>query len=423
MSGTDFVSGRTLGAVYASEESSFCTAGTEVRCYPVAGSVEIQRMQAEINVSALRPRPWDAQDPVLGDKSATAKATFYLQPPTTRLDSSASSSDYADAACPSFTILRCLIGGLSAAVGTSVETGVTPSAASGATVEGTQGARLPSGQLCLLTDPDAAVGLVPARILTRSTDAVTWWPSLSGAPADESAIVVLPTFYPTRTNTRSLSLALAPTQASSRQELLNGGTGSLSLTFERDGLATFAVDLAFAQWTGPSSQSYLTTHAADPMAAPLACRTATLYLQAQATATRVNYVVDAAAVTLNLGNAHVKTLTGGTNGVRGVIRKENLNAPALEMELTGPDDSQIETWWSARTELSAMLFVTADYSGGRRCIVLDVPRAIIVGTPERSDGDGALTKMKWKLVAHLDDTTSGGGVELAEAPWRLGIGG
>ena len=421
MSGSDFVSGRTLGAVRVSEESAFCTTGTEIRCYPVVDTLEIVRTQAEIGVTALRPRPWDAQDPVLGDKAATAKATFYLQPPTTRADSSASSSDYADAACPSFVFLRCLIGGLSAAVGTSVETAVTPSAASGATVEGTQGDRLPAGQLCLLTDPTA--GLVPARILTRSTDAVTWWPSLSGAPADESAIVVLPTFYPTRTNTRSLSLALAPTQASSRQELLNGGTGSLSLSFERDGLATFSVDLAFAEWTGPSSQSYGTTHAADPAAAPLACRTATLYLQAQATTTRTNYIVDAAAVTLNLGNAHVATLTGGTNGKRGVIRKDNLAAPALEMDLTGPDDAQIETWWAARTELSAMLFITADYSGGRRAIVVDVPRCVIVGSPERMPGDGALTKMKFKLVAHLDDTTSGGGVELAEAPWRLGVGG
>lgn len=423
MSGTDFVAGRTLGAVRASEESSFCTPGTEVRCYPVVDTLEIARTQGEIPVTGLRPRPWDAQDPVLGDKAATAKATFYLQPPSTRLTDAASSSDYGDAACPNFILLRCLIGGFSAAVGTSVETGVTPSAASGATVAPSEGSRLPAGQLCLLTDPDAAVGLVPARILTRSTDAVTWWPSLSGSPADESPIVNLPTFYPTRTNTRSLSLALAPTQASSRQELLTGGTGSLAFAFERAGLASFSVDLAFAQWTGPSSQSYGTTHAADPAAAPLACRNATLYLQAQATTTRVNYIVDAASVTLNLGNAHTTTLTGGTNGKRGVIRKENLSAPALEMELTGPDDSQIETWWSDRTELSAMLFITADYSGGRRAIVLDVPRCVIVGTPERMPGDGSLVKMKWKLVAHLDDTTSGGGVELAEAPWRLGVGG
>ena len=66
MSGSDFVSGRTLGAVRVSEESAFCTTGTEIRCYPVVDTLEIVRTQAEIGVTALRPRPWDAQDPVLG---------------------------------------------------------------------------------------------------------------------------------------------------------------------------------------------------------------------------------------------------------------------------------------------------------------------------------------------------------------------
>lgn len=423
MSGTDFVSEKTLGACYVSEESAFCTAGTERRVYPVADAVEHTRTQTEIEVKALRPRPWDVQDPQLGFKGATAKLPLYLQPPTTRLDDAASSSNYGDAECPTFIVLRCLIGGQSSTLGTSVETASVAAADNGATVQGTQGDRLPAGQLCLLTDPDSSIGLVPARIQTRSTDAVTWYPSLSGAPADESPIVSLNTFYPTRTNTRSLSLGVAATQASSRQVRLLGGTGSLELSFERDGLVQCSADLAFASWTGPSSLSLSTAHAADPMAAPLAVRTATLLLQAQATTTRVNYIVDKATVALNLGNRHIQTLTGGTEGKRGVIRSEQLNERGLEMTLEGPDDAQIETWWAARTELTAMLYITADYSGGRRCIVVDVPRAIIVGVPPRAQGDGALEKMTFVLRAKLDDTTSGGGVELAEAPWRLGIGG
>ena len=421
MSGSDFVSGRTLGATYVSEESAFCTAGTERRLYPIADTVELGRSQTEIEVKGLRPRPWDVQDPVLGDKAATARLQCYVQPPSTRLDASASLTDYSDANAPLFVLLRCLIGGQSSTLGTSVETASVAAADNGATVEGSQGDRLPAGQLCLLTDPTD--GLVPARILTRSTDAVTWYPSLSSAPADESAIVSLNTFYPTRTNTRSLSLGVAATQASSRQVRLLGGTGSLELSFERDGLVQCSADLAFASWTGPSSLSLSTAHAADPMGAPLAVRTATLLLQAQGTTTRVNYIVDKATVALNLGNRHIQTLTGGTEGKRGVIRSEQLNERGLEMTLEGPDDSQIETWWAARTELTAMLYITADYSGGRRCIVVDVPRAIIVGVPSRAQGDGALEKMTFVLRAKLDDTTSGGGVELAEAPWRLGIGG
>lgn len=423
MSGTDFVSEKTLGACYVSEESAFCTAGTERRVYPVADAVEHTRTQTEIEVKALRPRPWDVQDPQLGFKGATAKLPLYLQPPTTRLDDAASSSNYGDAECPTFIVLRCLIGGQSSTLGTSVETASVAAADNGATVQGTQGDRLPAGQLCLLTDPDSSIGLVPARIQTRSTDAVTWYPSLSGAPADESPIVSLNTFYPTRTNTRTLSLALAPTQSSSRQVRLSGGTGSLELLFEREGLVQANADLAFASWAGPSSLSLSTAHAADPMAPPMAVRTCTLYLQAQGTTTRVNYVIDKVKCVLNLGNGHVNTLTGGTEGKRAAIRSQSLNERGCELTIEGPDDPQIETWLAARTELTAMLFVTADYSGGRRCIVLDVPRGILVGVPGRMGGEGNLEKMSFVLRSKLDDTTSGGGVELAEAPWRLGIGG
>jgi hypothetical protein len=421
MSGTDFVDGKELGAVYVSEEGSFATVGTERRLYPVAGSVEAVRAQTEVDVRGLRPRPWDYQAPVLGHESGTAKLTHYLQPGVTRLSDAASSADYGDALCPEFILLRCLVGAQSADIGTSVETAVVASTANSARVETGQGSRIPAGQLVQLTDPSA--GLVPARILTRSTDDVTWWPNLSSAPADESAIINLVTFYPSRTNTRSLSLALCATQASSRQARLLGGTGSLQLSFEREALAQVTADLAFADHALPSALGLSTSHVADPMAAPLACRTITLYLQDQSTTTRVNYAVDKVSAKVNLGNGHIKTLTGGTNGVRGVIRSQDLNSPAIELELEGPDDSQLETWWTNRTELSAMLFVQAEHTNGRRMIVLDVPRCVIVGVPATMQGEGNLAKSKWTLKAMLDDTTSGGGVELAEAPWRLGIGG
>lgn len=414
---TDIIAPSTLGSCYVSEESSFGTAGTERRCYPVADSIEYELTQAELDRKNLRTRPFDALDPVLGFKEATVKLGHYIQPPPTVLVVGATVDS--DASCPLAVFARCIFGAQSVFAGSTVlaSSGTT----SGFSTASGHGSRFPVGQLCLVTDPTD--GLVPARILTRSSDACTFYPNTSGSLADASALVNLWCFYPSRTNTSSLSVAVCAAQSSSHQFRFNGCTGSAEIKVERDGLAQIMFDLKAATWAGPSALSLSVADATDPMAAPLSCRNAVLYLQSQATTTRTNYKVDSFSAKLNFGNKHITTLTGGTEGKRAVVRADGVTDTFAEIDLTfALDTTPDSTWWASRTELTCMLWIYVDDSNNaRRSIVIDVPRAIVVGKPKHAKGADGLVKTTIKLRAKLDDSTAGG-TELAEAPFRLAIG-
>lgn len=414
---TDIVAPSTLGSCYVSEESAFGSTGTERRCYPVADSVEYDLTQAELDRKNLRARPFDALDPVKGFKDGSVKLGYYLQPPPTVLTTGATVDG--DASCPLAVLARCIFGAQSVFAGTTVL--ASSGTASAFSTASSHGSRFPVGQLCLVTDPTD--GLVPARILTRSSDACTFYPNASGSLADDSAVVNLWTFYPSRTNTKSLSVAVCAAQDSAHQMRLNGCTGTAEIKVERDGLAQVLFDLKAATWTGPEALSLSIADATDPMAAPLSCRNAVLYLQAQATTTRANFKVDSFTAKLNFGNKHLATLTGGTEGKRSTFRADGLTDTFAEIELTfahsmTPDS----TWWASRTELTCMLWLYVDDSNGaRRSIVIDVPRAIVVGKPKHAKGSDGLVKTTVTLRAKLDDSTTPG-TELAEAPFRLAIG-
>ncbi|MBL0219660.1 MAG: hypothetical protein IPQ07_38070 [Myxococcales bacterium] len=415
----DAIHPSTLGSCFVSEESSFCTTGTERRCFPMSDTLDYEATQAELDVKNLRPRPFDALDPVKGNKDGTVKLGYYLQPPPTVLTSGATVDG--DAACPLAVFARCIFGGQSVFAGTTVAAG--SGAVGGFTTATGHGSRFPAGQLCLVTDPDSSAGLVPARILTRSGDDVTFYPHVSGALADASPVVNLWTFYPTRTNGRSLSVAIAAAQASAHQWRFNGCTGSAEIKCEVGGLAQIMFDLKAANWEGPSDLSLSTADASDPMAAPLACRNAVLYLQAQGTTTRTNYKVDSFSAKLNFGNKHLTTLTGGTEGKRSVARVEGLTDTFAEIDVTfALDTTPDATWWAQRTKLAAMLWVLVDdANGARRTVLVDVAKGIVVGKPKHAKGADGLIKTTIKIRARLDDTTTPG-TELAEAPFRLATG-
>lgn len=413
----DVVGAKTLGSLYVSEESPFCALGTEVRAYPVEGTLEHAETQTELDRKPLIIRPWDYQDPVKGLKSGTVKAEYYLQPSAQVLNQALSPAVIAET--PLAVILRCLMGGESRTYGT-VES-ANP-LAGGCTVTAAEGARIPAGQIVLIEDPAAGTGLVPARILTQAVDAVTWWPALSGVIAAGAQIVNTWTWYPTRTNTRSLSVGIGTAQEANLQWRHRGCTGSFDLKLERDGLARIGVDLASATWAGPDALAYSVAHAADPMAAPIAMRNALVYLQPPATTTRVPYEVDACAIKLNLGNKHLETL-GGTEGRRGVMRATGLSNAFAEITLTVRchRDADI-TWWTNRTVLSCMLFAQAGAVSSERMVGFDAPTCIVVGKPAVVDATDDELKMTVVLRAKLDTTTTGGTTELAQAPFRLFVG-
>lgn len=414
---SDVVDASEIGASYISEETvTFGTAGTERRMHPVNKTAKMVFTQAEIETARLRARPWDASDTERGFKSATGSFEYYLQPAPTVLNAGATADT--DANAPLRVLLRCLMGGESVAAGSDVVASPSPTEG-GASVTNTQGDRFPEGQIVLLTDPTA--GLVPARILTRANDALTWWPNLSAAPATGADIVNSFTWYPTRTNTRSLSMAIANGQDANIQRRATGGTGTFKLMFPRDDCAKISFELAFASWTGPADLSLAITHAADPMADPIACRDAVLILQPIATTTRDNVAIDSIEFTLNLGLKHKETLTGGVEGRRGVVRSEKVSDAFCEFDVVTPYDSTWVTRWSEQTKLSGIFYVPVDTSTGRRVIGADLPRVVLVGKPDEIEGSDGLTKHKLHFRCLLDTSTSGtlDNEQLAQAPFRL----
>jgi hypothetical protein len=406
-----------LGTVHVSEESSFCTTGTERRCWPVTDSVEGVPTQEQIAVQSLDPFPFDPEDPIQGDKGGTVKLAYYLQPASTVLDAGATTPT--DAQAPLRVLLRCLFGGESIAAGSDVATGTSSHEV---TVTSGEGDRLPAGQLCAV-DTDATYGLEVCQVRSRATNDLTLYPYLSATPATGRDIINLITYYPTRSNTKSLSVGITGTNTS-RQWRFNGCTGGMTIKLERNALAVAEFDLKAATHTGPGSLSLATTRTADSMAEPLAVRNSICILQACSTTTRVNTAVEKFSATLNFGMSHLTGLTGVTEGKRGTFRSEGLPEAFAKYELEMPDNADVYTWYSDRTQLSLFFIVKVDTASGRRFVVVHSPQCVISEKPVEMKGEGNLAKVKVSLFAKLSDQCTGtlDNAELATAPFLLGIG-
>ena len=417
MAVSDIIHATHLGAVVVSEESPFGTTGTERRCFPVSDSCEIMPEQAEIEAPTMKIRPFDPAPPVLGMKSSSAKLSYYLQPAATILSAAATADT--DATAPLRVLMRCILGGESVFAGSDVATAVSSQSFG---VTATQGDRFPEGQIILVDTANNGT-FIPARVTSRITDDLLVHPYLSATPTVGGDIRNSYTWYVTRTNTKSLSLGLSTAQDSARQWRANGLTGGLEISIEKGALAVASFDLKGTTWTGPSALSISTSHAADTMAAPLACRNATVLLQAKTTTTRVAYAVDSAKVTLRPGNSHVEALTG-TEGVRGVYRTDGLAEAFADIELVIPYDTDHETWYQARTELLCMIMIPFSVSStSQRYLVIDAPRCIIIGKPKSAKGAGNLDKNTVMLRCLLDDTATGtlDNEQLAQAPLRIAL--
>jgi hypothetical protein len=414
----DHIHGSHIGAAWISEESGLCTAGTERRCYPVSDTVEITPTQASVDVKSLSSHVFDAETPILGDKGVTVKLSYYLQPPAT-VNTTGATPD-TDANAPLRILLRCVFGGESCTAGSTVATGTSESAI---TVDTGHGERMPAGKLIGVSTDDT-YGLELCQVRTRAGDDLALYPSLSGTPATGRTVVSLNCYYPTQTNSRSLSIALASLN-SSRQVRARGVTGKMGIKLEKNALAVVDFDLVGATFDGPGSLSLATTRGEDPQASPMTVRNAICWLQATSTTTRVNTPIDALAVELNFGNMHLTSLTGTTEGKRAVHRGENLVDSFAKITATLPDNADVYTWHEAGTELCFGFICKVDTSGGgRRFVALLASQCVIEAKPEPMKGEGQLAKVKVVLRAKVSEQCSGtlDVNDLARAPFVLGLG-
>lgn len=407
---------RHIGAAYVSAETVGATnpftTGTELRLHPVEGSLDFERMQAELNNNRLSARAWDARDPIKGLKSGTAKLECFLQPAPTVLGPAAVVDNAA--ATPTFTLLRAAFGDRVVAAGSDVATGT----AAELDVTATQGDRFPTGDIIAVVD--GANGLVPCVVRERDGDTLTVWPELSAAPGVGADVVNSWCFYPTRDNTRSFSLALASAASAARQYRFNGGATGIEIKVERGELCKIAFDMKFATWAGPSALALSTAVVADPMADPIPARNAKAFLQPRATTTRNCYPIDAMTLKLAPGTSPIETLTCGVEGVRGVARTEGLLETFCDFEVTFAADLDAESWWANRTALSFLFYAYTDTVAGRRMVTLSAQNVIVVTPPKHQKGAGNLEKTTVTLRAKLVTYLGTPDVEaLAEAPLVL----
>lgn len=408
----------TLSRCFFALETSFASGGTDVNAFPVAETLVPERNQTVVDVKTLKVRPNDTRDPVKSFQSGALKFSYLLQPATTVLTPLATVPTGANTP-PLWVLMEALFGGQSVAPGSLVASATSPTAFS---VTATQGNRFPAGQLCLVQDP--ANGLVACRITERATDAVKVWPALSANPTVGASIINAPTWYPSRTNSKSLRVRIANAQDSNYQWEFIGGTGSLEFKLSRGELAAADFDLQFAKYTGPSPLGLSTANATDSMDTPLVCRNAIVYLQDATATTRTEYPIEAISVKVNLGTKHLETLSGGTEGVRAVAKTEGLQDAVATAEITFRADRDADTvWYAAFTKLSAFVVIPVDTAGGRRAIIFDLPRCIVKNVPKFAKGPGNMVKCTIMLEARLDQGCTGtlDNAQLAEAGIRVAI--
>lgn len=407
-----------LGSCYFSEESTFGSTGTQRRAAPISDTVATKATQVMVDAMKLSPIPFDAVTPMPGDKGGEVSFGYYLQPSATLLDELGTAPT--DATMPGRIPLRVVFGGESIPdVGTQA---ATATSATQITADAGDGANFPAGQICAVYT-NSTVGLEVVQIRSRSTDTLTMYPALTATPATNADVVQMVNFYPTRTNSRSMSVSLS-SRNTDRQYTFNGCTGTVALKFERNALAIAEFALVAATHTGPSAQSLSVARSEDPAASPIAVRNAICWLQSTATTTRVDTAVESVAIELTPGNIHLTSLTGTLEGKRAAHRGENLTGPFAKITLEMPDNTDVFTWYDAQTELNFTFIVRAGAAATRRHVVAMAPQCVIESIPERFKGEGNLTKVRVVLRAKVSEQCTGtlDNEELAQAPFVLAIG-
>lgn len=418
MSQTDVVDSSLLGAIYFRTHASFATGGTLVRIYPVAGSVEWNLDQEQINVFGQRIRPNDTRAPVKGRKSGKAGFELMVQANAVYLNVSATPQT----TDPLIEVLQ-------------VATGVAPSFAVGGTLNGSptknswsllaNGTSFPAGQLGMIQNSSAPGGYDVVRILTQVTNALTSFPDTTSdtAPSSGNAMICMVTYYPSFTNTKSGELVVCNAQDSNLQALLTGCRGEFQISFKQGDVVKLKVDLEAATWTAMNAAGNSIAHVEDPLMEPFSVVDSVAHFAAITTATRNSVTMDSVDAKLTWGTQFTETLTAGTQGKRGVVLSKDLEKPAAMLEIVVPIDTAYDTGYVAGTVYGFLwsTYMTDVNSKVRKC-ALDLPRLRQVAPPARVKGSDGLMKYKLTLQADRDQSCTGSTTALATAPWRFAVG-
>lgn len=390
------------GASYIGVESTYGTTPSMTRIFPRAGGT-LTVPQTIISVDTLQNKLVKRDKSVRGYKSCTAQFTCDAYLDSTRLTSAASASTTWLG-----SILKAILGGESAAAGSTFAVG---SSASSIVAGSGHGSRFPVGQVFL-----ADVGDVPEVVIAKavSTDTVTPLQHLSASPTTGQDLINCHCYYLTDANAQSLTFQHALAQDSSHQWTLNGMTGGMSVDLSRDARLSYTFNLTGSDWTGPSAQSISTAASSNALTGPISNNNAVCLLQSLSTTTRVHVPFSSLSISIEPGNAHVQELGGSTQGVVGVMRS---TMPTVTAQLTIRTDLAQYTAWDSDTDY-VLVYAVPSGSGATKRYTGFVLYCNIEERPSRG-ADGGAERTVLSLRGRHNTMQSAVTTDLALSPFII----
>lgn len=386
-------------------ETTFAsTPGTIYDAIPKVGTVSMDLTQTEVENEDESVKLYDRKNQVFGLKGGSVKFDMYLKPSLLLLTgSNAPTSNYVQ------QILEAVFGGKRVQSGSLVGLGASTTSVP---VDDAS-LRLSKGQWAIFS---GSTGYEPAYVTNVSAGAATVIPALSAIPASGSRMANGFTFYPTETNSNSLSIYHAKVDDSNFQWLTNGCIPkSIDIKAERDSAVEMSCEFDVATWS-TGSLGVTSTIVTETQTSPFVLRDAVVILQPTSTTTRTHVPLESFAIKLNTGMEFVPDV-GSTEGKVGVMRVgERLFAEAT-LKLRA--DTRQDYDWAAQTDLQFHLMMPkVDANNVKSWLVVSLPTCTIVGKPKWSDTSGRLT-CEIVLQSKLNGLVSSPSDDLGYSPFSL----
>ena len=393
-------------------ESTFGTAASVAFARHVSGSAKPKISQTEIEMEGASARLFQRFTSVQGLKSGDSGIAFTVhgKPALLLLDSAATpATPYLG------TLLKAILGTEQSGAGSTVTAGSTTTSVNVTPGHGT--ARFYVGGAVFV---EVSNVYYPCWVTATAANSITVWPALPGTPAAADDVINSYTYSASEANSQSLTIEhtqSVPAAASATvQRRLLGCTGSFSMEVSRDQLVTFGFDLKAADWQYGTLSIANSTVGTESMGTPIPVTQGECYLQAAATTTRTNYALLSLSIKPSPMMEQVKCVTGGVQGVAGVIR--NGGRQSVEFTLRLRADVAQHTAWSAQTLYRLAAAFPSGSGLTKRMVSVLCNQCQIVGVPVESEEGGMLyydITLKPVLDSALVVDTAGG------APYSISL--
>lgn len=395
-------------------ESAFGTlAGTMVDIFPDAGGL-LDLKQEQLKMRDERPTKTAHQQNVQGQKSWGGKLGFKLRPPALQLTSLAS-----PATPPQMVATKALWGGEQKAAGSTVASSADTSTI---TVASGHGSRFPVGTWAAVVISGVPV---PFKVVAVDADELTVFPALPSTPSTSAVVYNSCTYYPTQSNTQSISVQHAKPNAANgsdydQQWEARGGTGDLGFEMKTGQVPMCSFDLRGAPWSGPDSAPGLlpAPFAEDTQGAPFVFNNATVLWQPVDTTTRVHTPIAGVDFKFDGQMMHLED----PGGVEGKIGVERVGSEFMMVSGTIAKrfDATFDGYYSPSTPLWFCAMIPLGSGTSKRWAVVEVSTMFLAQKPGLAD-DGGMTRHQHEWEGLEDQTIADPATDLARAPFRLAL--